>query len=113
MARSKSRKRFRYKLIGIALAALIAGIGLLKLSWVVAPSEQKTATTSSPVGQTPTDTPEDEDQEAGAQSLSGILLLFSMASFGLTGICIGWLVLDIYNARPAWKTEKKYPKKRK
>ena len=115
MVRSKSTRRFRYKLIGLAVAGVIAGICLLKLSWVVSPDDQQTvsAAASSPAEKTPGNTPEDERQEASARSLSGILLLFSMAAFGLTVLCIGWLFVDIYNARPAWKTQKKYPKKRK
>jgi hypothetical protein len=100
--------------MGIALAGVIAGIGLLKLSWVVAPSEPQatTAPATSPAEETPDTPTEEERKEGSARSLSGILLLFSMAGFGLAVLCIGWLVKDIYDARPAWKTQKKYPKKR-
>ena len=110
MTRTKSARRFRYKLIGISLAAVIGGIALLKLSQVVYPSEKQKSTVAAtaPDEQMPTK-PREEDT---AQNLSGLLLLFAAASFGLAVICIGWLVVDIRNARPAWKTQKKYPKKR-
>ena len=115
MTQSKSRQRFRYQLMGLALAGVIAGIGLLKLSWWVAPASQQatTAAASSPVEKTPGDKSDDERKAASARSLAGILLLFSMAGFGLTVLCLGWVVIDIYRARPTWKTQTKYPKKRK
>jgi hypothetical protein len=44
-----------------------------------------------------------------AVSLSGILLMFSVACFLLTGVCVGWIVQVYRKSRPAWKTQTRYP----
>ncbi len=118
MARSKRHPRFPLKPAAYALLALAVGLALLILSWKVKPSEAPepeapaTAPATAPAGQ-----PQDGDssrsrEEAAAENLSGLLLLFSAAGFLLCLICIGWLVVEIRKGRPAWKTQKKYPKMR-
>jgi len=108
MVKTGTRKVFRRKLILIALAALAGGVLLLSLSLYVAPSGEETQATAG----APSDELPQPAREQSAQNLSGLILLFGLALFALTVICIGWLVIEIYNARPAWKTQTKFPKKR-
>jgi len=112
MAQSKSKKRFRYKLIGIALLAVVAGIVLLKLSCYFSPDEKAEPTTTASAPSSDQQTPDKSPEEASAQNVAGLLLLFSMACFLLMVLCLGWVAINIYNSRPSWKTQTKYPKKR-
>ena len=123
MKRSKLKHRDRFKAGGIVLAALVVGLGLLVLSRMIAPAGEPTST--APVGE-PTSTVPASAPAPGrgplpanppvpgrgaALNMSGLLLMFSLVSFAVAGIGIGWIVFDIRRSRPAWKTQKKYPKK--
>jgi hypothetical protein len=116
MARTKQSRKFRLKLTGIAVLALAAGIGLITLSFVVTPdNEQSEATATAPV--TPADQPADQptgpaQRQSSAQNLGGLLLLFGSAGILLCVVCIGWLIVDIRNSRPAWKRQQKYPRRK-
>lgn len=116
MARSKSRQQFRLKPVGYALAALVGGIVLLVVSQKVKPAagppSAAPASEPAPAPDSPAPAPAPKRQEAAAENMSGLLLLFSMASFLVCIICIGWIVVNVRNARPAWKTQTKYPKRR-
>ena len=113
MARTKPRRKVRLKPIAYALAALVAGLVLLVLSQLVKPAPQPEA---APTASAPAEPAEPEPSPGGnettAMNLSGLLLLFGAAGFLICIICIGWLVVEIRKARPAWKTQKKYPKMR-
>jgi len=115
MKRSKPKTYKRWKAVGIALAAVAVGIGLLVLSRVIVPVPAEPAVAASTTHPAPADPPppsKTPDTAASANNMSGLLLLFSMMSFGIAAIGIGWLVFDIHRSRPAWKTQTKYPSKR-
>ena len=44
--------------------------------------------------------------------MSGVLLLFGLMGFTVSGTCIILLVIDIRRSRPAWKTQTRYPRRR-
>lgn len=124
MAQSKSvyhvaRKPFLY-----ALLALAGGVALLVFSQLVKiPVERKASTpttamapTTSPASETNGGQDQDrlrKSKRAAANSLSGILLLFSAGCFVISAVCVGWLVTEIRQARPAWQRRQKYPQMRK
>jgi len=116
MARSKAQGRFRARLFAYAGLALGGGVVLLVLSQTVKPSGPVGATATAPAtgdeAAPPTDEPAAPEEETAAENMSGLLLLFSMAGFVLFIFFTGWIVLDIHNSRPAWKTQTKYPKRR-
>ena len=113
MARSRPRRKVRLKPIAYAVVALVAGLVLLVLSQLVEPAPRpETAPTASAPGEPAVPEPSPTGKEATAMNLSGLLLLFGAAGFLICIICIGWFVLEVRKARPAWKTQKKYPKMR-
>ncbi len=131
------RRGPRAKAIGIALAGLIGGIGLIVLSRLavrsaqaaatqpaatqqaqVQPATQATATapSSAPAGEAETPTsgatpkvPRPDSKVVAAQHLASLLLLFGLMGIGLSVVCAGWVVYDVRRSRPAWKTQHKYP----
>ncbi len=131
MKHTKQNKHRRAKVAGIAAAALVAGIGLLVLSRMVAASGQKAAASAAtqpavaqtaPAGSPAPGGPLNPDVPArraplsplqrkalNDQRMAGLLLLFSLMCLGLVGICVGWIVYDIRRSRPAWMTQTKYP----
>ena len=119
MAPSK-RTRGRYvKLVGYFIAAVAGGITLLVASRWVAPEPEPepgqavTSTAPATAPAVPTDpTPKPSSENAGAQNLSGLLLLLSMGLFVLALICAGWIFWEVRRSRPAWKTQTKYPRRR-
>ena len=118
MARSRSTSRVSMKPVAYALLALAAGVALLIASRKVKTSDKppvETATTvpaTAPAPGSQDEAPSRSREEVAAQNLSGMLLLFSMGGFLVAIICIGWLVVLIRKARPAWKTQTKYPRMR-
>ena len=123
MKRAKKKHTLRWKLAGIALAGIAAGVLLMVLSCKVAHSEKtRQAPALAPVSAAPAapaDAPRPSGppsqppaRETAAQSLSGLLFMFSLLAFAVPIICIGWIVVDIHRSRPAWKTQKKYPRRR-
>lgn len=109
MARTRNTKRL--KVIGYTVLSLVLGVGLLVLSQAIRPD-------SPPDEPQPTSTPpENQDRpapadEAPAENLSNMMVLFGTAALIGTVIGIGWIVIDIRNSRPAWKTQTKFPRKR-
>lgn len=114
MTRTKPARHFPWKPVVYALLALALGVTLLVFSQVVKPSgepgAEEPAPAPAPESEDDKDAPAQDD--SAARNLSGMLLLFSAAAFLLCVICIGWLVIEIRKARPAWKTQTKYPKMR-
>jgi hypothetical protein len=111
MARMKQSQIFRLKLIGVAVLGLVVGIGLITLSFVVSPDQDQAQTTTAPAS--PADQPgAPTQQQSSAQSMGGLMLLFGSAGIVLCIVCLGWLVVDIRNSRPAWKRQQKYPRRR-
>lgn len=109
MAQHRNTKRL--KAIGYTVLALVLGVGLIVLSQIIRPSappEQVAQTSSAPNDQDQSKTRHD----ASAQNLSNMMVLFGTAALIGTVIGIGWIVIDIRNSRPAWKTQTKFPKKR-
>ncbi len=90
---------------------LFAGALFLIFSRVVV---NVTQSNSSPAITAPGVESPDPEPDAPVQDasfgLSGILLMFSTASFLMTAVCIGWIVKVYRESRPAWKTQKRYPK---
>ena len=118
MARSKSTSHVPMKPLVYAVLALVGGITLLILSQLVKysaapPSATATAPATAPASEPQEDQPTRSRKEATAQSLSGLLLLFGAAGFVVCVVCIGWFVLEVRKARPAWKKQQKYPQMRK
>jgi len=118
MVRSKPTPRLPLKPIGYAALMLAVGVTLLLLNRMVKLSPEPASdaaarppTTAPASGAEKDDSPR-QPEDAATENLSGLLLLFSMAAFLVCAICIGWLVVEIRKARPAWKTQKKYPKMR-
>jgi Na+/glutamate symporter len=110
-AKSKRDRHAKAKAIGGTVLSVIAGVLLLVLSRAVAPESppEKTgveATATAPASQNQ----EQRREDAAAESLSGLLLLFATVGFLLACVCVGWLVYEIRRSRPAWKTQTKYPK---
>jgi len=119
-AKKKQKHTLRWKIAGFGLAGIAVGVLLMVLSLKVAHSEQTPqAPAVTPATTAPADVPTPEEPpsqpspgKAAAQGMSGMLLLFSLVSFAVTVICIGWIAVDIYRSRPAWKTQTKYPRRR-
>ena len=123
MKRAKKKHTLRWKFVGVALAGTAAGVLFMVLSVNVAHSEQTpqatavTPTATAPAApadapgptEPPTQPPAGKD---ATQSMSGLLFMFSLISFAVPIICIGWIVVDIRRSRPAWKTQTKYPRRR-
>ena len=117
---SKGKPPSRYaKPISYAGLFLVCGVIFLILSrGVVSFADSSLATphaspapaTSDADDDSGTDDPPPTPARNPATSLSGILLMFSVACFLLTGVCIGWIVQAWRKSRPAWKTQTKYPK---
>lgn len=109
MAQHRNTKR--WKAIGYTALAFILGVGLIVLSQVIRPSTHPgpaPQTSSAPTDQDPAP----KGNDASAQNLSNMMVLFGTAALIGTVIGIGWIVIDIRNSRPAWKTQTKFPKKR-
>lgn len=112
----------RLKAIGIGIATLVAGIGLIVLSVKIAPAPKKTetappaaatATSSAPAATQPArESNEERRSRASAQNMSNVVFMFGMIGLGVSVICAGWVVYDIRRSRPAWMTQTKYPRKR-
>ncbi len=102
------------------LAALVGGIALLWLSQYVKhkaattrPAEATaTAPAEEPAAPDSKDRPRRSRSDAAASSLSSLILLFSMACFVVFIVCMGWLVVELRNARPAWKRQTRFPRMR-
>jgi len=123
MKRAKKKHTWRWKLAGIALAGIAVGVLLMLLSRKVVHSAKTPQASTAPSAATapaaPAEAPrpgkspsEPPARETAAQSMSGFLFMFSLLSFGVTILCVGWIVVDIRRSRPAWKTQKKYPRRR-
>jgi len=133
MKRSKEKTKKRLKAAGLGLGCLAIGIFLFYLRSVVLqraetqsttqpavaatlPADMTPQNTTRPAGQDPNqpldpNTPA-EQHKAMAQGLSGLLLMFGLLAIAVTIICAGWIVWDIRQSRPAWKTQTKYPRRR-
>ncbi|NLX12380.1 MAG: hypothetical protein GXY44_01830 [Phycisphaerales bacterium] len=106
-----AKNRTRWKVAGYTGLFLVLGIGLLVLSQVIRPStptEQVPQTSTAPVDQ---DRPA-PGKDASAENLSNMMVLFGTAALIGSVVGIGWIVIDIRNSRPVWKTQTKFPKKR-
>ncbi len=133
MKHTKSTERQRLKLTLTASGMAILGILLVFLSvWVRSetPTPAATATAPAPAsapatapapgsatapapGSTSPDRRQPIDPKtATARNMSGMLLLFGLMSFTVTGTCILLIILDIRRSRPAWKTQTRYPRRR-
>jgi hypothetical protein len=121
MTKSTYRTRRRLKMIAAAAAALAAGVGLIVLSRHLGPTASTDTPTDTPTATrpdtqpavpTPGDDPAPVPQKSATDDLSGMMLMFGVAAVLVSVLCIGWIVVDIRNSRPAWKTQTKYPKRR-
>ena len=126
MKHKPSRHTTRWKVVGLSAAFVAAGVVLIYLNSLVlgslGVSDQQGATASAPAASAPASTaPADrgsptpgpgDRRKAAAQSMSGLLLLLGLVGIGFGVVCVGWVVYDIYRSRPAWKTQKKYPRRR-
>lgn len=121
MRTGKKKTWMRLKVLGLAGLGLAVGVILLFLSRQVvrqAAPPAATAPASAPSSdsgqpQQPGHSPaEPLNRQAAAQNLSGFLFMFGLSSFGLTLLCLGWLAYDLYESRPAWKKQTKYPRMR-
>jgi len=121
MKHKPTRHTTRWKIAGLAAAFVAAGAVLIYLNALVLrspeASDQHNAAASVPATTAPADgggpSPGPVDRrKAAAQSMSGLLLLLGLVALGFAGVCVGWVAYDIYRSRPAWKTQKKYPKRR-
>jgi hypothetical protein len=108
MASQKRMMRFRTKLILWLAMSAAAAAGLLVASAVARPAPKP----SPAVATAPADRGRRSSQEAAAERLAGLLLLFSLISVSVTVVCTIWLVVDIRNSRPAWMTQTRYPRRR-
>jgi len=45
--------------------------------------------------------------------MSGLLVLFGALSALLSVLCVGWLVYRYYQSIPAWKRQKRYPRRKR
>jgi hypothetical protein len=130
----------RWKVTGISAALFIGGIVLLILSnQIVAPIDSPgtaghpaasapaasapaaSAPAASAPASAPTSAPANtkgrapipaEQSRAAAQNMSSMLMLIGLMGIVCGAICAGWVVYDVYRARPAWKTQTKYPRRR-
>ncbi|HPD32266.1 MAG TPA: hypothetical protein PLL20_19910 [Phycisphaerae bacterium] len=122
MSKHKSSFVLPWKPILYGLLALVGGVVLLLLSRYIKhkplTSQPAAVTASAPApatqpGPASPDRPLRRSRpEAAASGLSSLILLFSMACFMVFLICVGWVVVEIRNARPAWQRQTKYPKMR-
>ena len=108
----------RWKPLLYGLLALAGGVVLLLLSQYVkhkTPATRPAETTATAPAEGPAApgrVPRRSRSDAAAGSLSSLILLFSMACFVMFIVCMGWLIVEIRNARPAWKRQTKYPRMR-
>ncbi len=130
MKHKQAKHTGRWKVTGMSAAFFAIGIGLIVLSNIVLESGESAvapedgSTASAPAASAPAspatapadggDGPVDPlaRRKAAAQSMSGMLLLVGLMSFGFGAICAGWVVYDIHRSRPAWKTQTKYPRRK-
>ncbi len=120
MIKQKALSRSLGKPLLYGVISLACGIALLVLSQFV----KHKATTTQPVvaaatlpsdergSPAPGRLPRHRSANPAASTVSSLLLLFAMACFVSCCICIGWLVVEIRNSRPAWQRQTKYPKMR-
>lgn len=115
MKTHKSRRTRRLKVAGLALACIVAGAGSWMLrSWITRglhepariSASQPTTAPAAPHERTPS------PEHVAAANMAGLLLMLSLLSFITGGICLGWIVWDIREARPAWKKQQKHPLRR-
>ena len=127
MARTKQTSHVPIKPILYGAGCLVAGILLVIASRAVKPEDphgDHEPPATAPATSTATAPDSQADSEEGGPpakresppsaiaSLGGLLLLFGAAGFGMCLFCIGWFVVEIRKARPAWKKRTKYPKMR-
>lgn len=120
MTRYKAFLRSFGKPLLYGVLLLAGGIALLLLSQYVkhkAATKTPVATTATlPADETvppvPGRLPRRRQADPAASTLSSLLLLFAMACFVSCCICIGWLVVEIRNSRPAWKRQTRFPRMR-
>lgn len=122
MSKQKSLLALPWKPILYALLSLVGGVVLLFLSQYVkhrpltSQPAAATATAPAPAGEPeppgPDGLPRRSRPQAAASGLSSLILLFGMACFIVCVVCVGWAVVEIRNARPAWQRQTKYPKMR-
>ena len=115
MKRTKPKPHRRLKAGATALVSLGVGLGLLVVSRIVSPPGKPglPAPTTAPApapGPAPAKPP--APGRPAALNMSGLLLLLSLVFFAVTLVSVGWIVFDVRRCRPAWKTQKKYPRKR-
>lgn len=124
MMSAKAKTTWRYtKPVSYGVLFLICGGMFLILSRVVV-SITETASPGPLQADTRPSSEPGHDQGSGSEplppsparnpaiSLSGILLMFGVACFLLSGVCIGWIVQTYRKSRPAWKMQTKFPKHR-
>ena len=123
MKHAKTPRWQRLKLPLMAVGMALLGAVLVLLSVRIRPesvylADKPTATTSAPATQ-PASAPAPTDQQrpidpraVAARNMSGVLLLFGLMGFTVSGTCIILLVIDIRRSRPAWKTQTRYPRRR-
>ena len=124
MKTTTNKNRQRAKAIGIAAGAVVFGVLLIILSqWALASAKASAqsqpapatstapASTTAPAGPGPR-APSTPPKVIATQRLAGLMLLFSLMSFGLAVVCVGWVIYDIRRSRPAWMTQTRYPVRR-
>jgi len=122
MSKQKSSSIVPWKPVLYGLLALVGGAVLLWLSQyikhrpITSQPAEVTASAPAPADEpeapSPDHSPRRSRPEAAASGLSSLILLFSMACLVVCIICVGWAVVEIRNARPAWQRQSKYPKMR-
>lgn len=115
MKHAKPRPHRRIRLMLAALGALLAGAALIGFSmWLRPAPPQRPAPI---VGATapasaPSTPPAPAARDDAARNLSGMILLLGLAGLLVAVVFVILLVVDIRNARPAWQTQQRYPRKR-
>lgn len=116
-ARQQKGMHIPWKPIVYGLLALVVGVLLLIGSVMTRPeasnvSTSETQPVTQPAGDSSDGPDPQEQQEAAAANMSGMLLLFGSASLLLVIVCVGWGIIEVRKARPAWKTQTKFPRRR-
>ncbi len=120
MKRAKDAPKQRLKLILMALCMAAVGTALVLLYLRIQPEAQPgTEPTAAPATATapataPAHYPSTPDpaRARASRNMGGMLLLFGLVAFTVSGACILLLILDIRRSRPAWKTQTRYPRRR-
>lgn len=121
--KTSDKKILRLKVLGGAVGGLVGGVVLIYLHTVVLGVAEKAEPVAppaaqdqqaDPAGEAPaSDLPSPKEQRrAIASNMGSLLFMLGLMSLGVTVICVGWIVWDIYHSQPAWKKQTKYPRRR-